>query len=45
MNTQVLTFENQEFGKVRTVEISGNRGSLNLGHPRKPLGTQEDNDV
>ena len=23
MNTQVMTFENQEFGKVRTVEISG----------------------
>lgn len=23
MHTQVMTFENQEFGKVRTVEISG----------------------
>ena len=23
MNTQVMTFESQEFGKVRTVEISG----------------------
>lgn len=23
MNTQVMTFENQEFGKVRTIEISG----------------------
>ena len=23
MNTQIMTFENQEFGKVRTVEISG----------------------